>query len=367
MEDERLGLPSASQMEIIANCPGSVAMLKLSNLPPEESSPEADRGTKIHAARETGLTLELTEDELADYNRGISRETLLLAQWMQDREIPEGITETHLEERLWLHWPETLQPACSARLDVHYVAEGHVLIVDWKAWRSPPSNKSWQLRVTAACAYREYDAKTVRVAFCKYAAFRDGKDYTDLTQKDLRRLEGGIFGAIKRSEMPDAQRNAGDWCFFCRARGFCPEGIAFTQLPEIKRPDPAEAVKFMPLPDVAAVYRKRYIVDRIFEAIRERFDGLTDEQLKEIGLKRTMGRKLDSVTDTTGARAFLQSQGFFADEIDACTSFGKEALINLIRAQKDLPKEEAERWLDRELDSFITRGRAKPSIVEIER
>ena len=59
--DTRRGLPSASAMDRLEACPASFHASK--DLP-DSSSEDAESGTRIHKALETGDTSELSPDEL---------------------------------------------------------------------------------------------------------------------------------------------------------------------------------------------------------------------------------------------------------------------------------------------------------------
>jgi len=97
--DIRAGLPSASKLARVVQCPGSEALIK--TLPPAaliqtpDDAATASRGTLIHKAREM-----LSDDCLGDeedrelFSRGLEFERALVNRWMADKGLSvEQVTE----------------------------------------------------------------------------------------------------------------------------------------------------------------------------------------------------------------------------------------------------------------------------------
>jgi hypothetical protein len=93
----------------------------------------AERGTRIHAARETENTLNLSTDELQAYQSGLKLERGLVLDWAAEFGI-ESYAEGPREARWWLHNPVNLSPMLSGKLDVHYISNDgkRMLVADWK-------------------------------------------------------------------------------------------------------------------------------------------------------------------------------------------------------------------------------------------
>lgn len=78
IQDPRRGVPSASIMDRLQNCPGS--FLATINLPDEESD-EAASGTRIHKALELGDSAGLSPDEETTFDMCREQTNNLLEAW----------------------------------------------------------------------------------------------------------------------------------------------------------------------------------------------------------------------------------------------------------------------------------------------
>lgn len=369
MSDPRLGRPSASRLDILCLCPGSEQLRR--TLPPEalESDDEyTEAGRKLHKAWETGSTFDLSESELEIYNNGIKTERQIIADWCQEFDITTFV-EGERECRMYLHDPNTLQVVASGQLDAHYiagVADSRVLVVDRKALWCPnltPAERNYQGRLQAVLASIEYDARHVRMAFNK--AMWGRQDSCDYDATSLQRARDSIFQSLWEAEQPGAQRRPGRWCLHCPCKAYCEDAATVASLPAITSSGgPLALVQTMPVEDLAVVWKKRGQIEKIFEAITNRLSALSDEQLSEIGLKKTAGKKLDKIKDVAGVVCYLRSKGISEGSLYLGMSFGKEKLVKLMADHWGVSEERAAQMFDSELDEFIERGRGKPFLVE---
>lgn len=220
-QDERHGLPSASKMHRIANCPPSHQMEML--CPKDTGSEEAASGTRIHAVL-AGLagedTLDAGEKETASMCQ--RQATDLLEDWPHSNAL-----QSWCEVRLWLHAngsvSERYKPGAqfSGQFDRVYYdhASRWALLIDYKSGRGEYAEAvdNEQMVSNAALVRRWLDATAIRVAVVQpwvgkpTVADFCGSDALDAADAWLlRNLER------ERQSTPD-QANPGPWCKYCRA------------------------------------------------------------------------------------------------------------------------------------------------------
>lgn len=373
-DPERLDLSSASSFETDAACLGRQQFLR--TLPREafaqENTEEAERGNRIHKARETLDPSELDEEDTAIYERGLRSEKQILETWCAEHEIPiSDAKELPRELRLFLHWPDTGAPAASGKLDVHYgaVKDGrmHVLVIDWKSlWCSnlTPAERNWQGRVQAVLAAREYDAVNVRMAFNK--AMFGKADTVEYRQADLHFAEQSIFQRLWEIAQPDAPRSAGPHCRYCPGKRYCPEAGAYNLLPSVianSIADPVAAVRALAPADLKRIFMAMGTVTKIGDAVKARLKGMSDEDLAALGMGRKPGRKLDPIVDAKGAFDALKEFGISEAELWSALNITKGELVKAIMRDQGWGKEQTEGWLwNQILAPFIQKKRAEESL-----
>lgn len=374
--DERLGLPSASALEIAVLCPGqpnlkSSLLAAGEKLDESENDAYAIRGTRIHGAFETGNDKELNEEEYDTYHAGLKFEEELVQQWMADNDIGEAV-EGPRELRVFLHDPATLQPIASAKLDRHYVWPPHALIIDLKSgWNRelPPSVHSWQLRLQALVLWaEEYEGLTrVRVAHCKPKFKAGAEDWCDYTETDLKASEQSVQFHLWETRQPNAQRRAGMHCGYCPCKTRCPEAGAFSLLPSVMAiramPDRAEvfdaalAVSRLTLPDLARIWEQHTVIEKILKAVTARLKTLTDEEREQLGLTLGKGNATNQITAVKDCFYYLRdSDGWPESKIFECMEFVNGRLAEIARVAGKMTKKDAETWVKTALSKFITPG-----------
>ena len=370
---ERLFLPSASSFESTALCPGREQLL--ATLPAEtiigKPNEAAETGTRIHKARETGKTDELSEEELAIFNRGMENEKRIVADWCQKFNI-SNFAEQPPETRLFLNWEETMEPAASAQLDVHFTAGAHVLSIDWKTLWNPwltPAERNYQGRLQAVLAAREYDAKHVRMAFNR--AMFGTSDVVDYGEQDLAYAEASIFQSLWESKQPGAPRHAGMWCRYCQAKAVCAEAGAFAMLPSrvpvagmSSTADVTALVETMTPDDLVAIFKKSSVIDKILDAVKFRLKGMSAEELQVLGLGKKPGRKLDPITNPLQAYLLLKREGVPEADMWAALNFSKPKLVEAVwKSKAGMTKKQLELWLfSQMLEPYIEKQTADSSL-----
>lgn len=161
--DERKGLPSASSMQRIMNCPASLPLThrlrELGQLPTDHGSEDASRGTRIHdylqalgEGAETlpsGLTQEELEEALSLWDRAQDVITQLFGEDLAEVDIV-------VEQRLWLEDALTGDAVFSGRFDLIAMDTDKALILDYKTGFSdvPIAAENWQI-MAGAVLFRE--------------------------------------------------------------------------------------------------------------------------------------------------------------------------------------------------------------------
>ena len=186
---------------------------------PRESSPDAERGTKIHSALEKRDPTGLEADEVECYESLLAKETEVLKQWSGD-EDPSNILPVR-ERRMWM----TLDcgKKHSGKPDVFYAHWERGLAIDYKTGRSEvtesPSNL--QLRDLAVLAAYEFGLLSVTVCInqpfskpllCEYGAAELSEAYFELDARVAH------CWSDQAAAIPGETQ-----CKYCRAKGTCPE------------------------------------------------------------------------------------------------------------------------------------------------
>lgn len=385
-DPERLDLPSASALEIAVRCPGQPNLKR--NLPPEAFAtqkdapdPDADRGTRIHKAFETGDTKELNEEEAEAYKAGVEFENMIVDRWMVDKDR-EDCYEGKRELRLFLNSPTTLEPIGSGKLDRHYVSLPHLLVIDLKSgWNPnlPPSPKSWQLRFQAVLLWQEFEAQgvsDVRVAHCKPKSTYGASDVCDYSKQDLEYSLQSILFHLWETTQPDAQRNAGSWCAYCPCKGFCPEAGARSLLPSViaaespdlmaRKFDPAEGVSLLKPVDLYRIWDASSIVGKIIDAVKARLKAMPKDELAAIGLELGKGKNIEEITNPKAVLEYLIFKaGLTEDQVYRCMNFSKGSLVDVLRDKLNLTEQGAQQWLSANLNSWIVRKTSEAPLKKI--
>ncbi len=384
-EDPRLGLPSASAMEIIQACPGMVNLRnKLPKEPPKETEEDewAARGTRIHSAFETGNTLELNQEENETYQVGVRYQNQILEKWMADKVLsPAEVEEGAREHRVWLHsqinWP---QPIGSAQLDRHWLAKerGLLMISDLKGgWNPnlPTPAQSWQLSFQAICLWREeYPwAKEIRVAYVKAKDKHEYGDHCDYEIEHLKMAWDSIQFVLWQSTQEDAPRHAGPHCRWCPCKAHCPEALAFALLPSTMirmskdgRKRVVHADEVIP-EDLYKLWEFKGAIGAILEAVIDRLKTFTDDDLAKIGLMKGKPREGRYFKDLEGACQFLteEKQLFSAEQVWQHMDLALGPLASIYAQRTGNTEEASKEYLKGVLAPYMGVKEGERSIVRL--
>ncbi len=224
MSDERHGVPSASAMRRISNCPPS---FKLGALFKDPGSDEATTGDRIHLALETGDTAGLTVDDLQTWEMCLDQKNELLSNWIGEemgyqvfKEVRLGLTTLGLVRDVT---PKTTwKLRFSGKADFVAVFGEGALICDYKTLHGDHDHASEndQLRSLAVLVALRHGVSQVRVAIIQ--PWKGKPTVADFDKAALEAATAWLHDTLNREELstPD-QANAGDWCKWCPARVNC--------------------------------------------------------------------------------------------------------------------------------------------------
>jgi len=366
-EDPRLGLPSASKLEIVCECPGSENLVKKIGGQFEEITYEEDitltnRGIRIHKARETGDTTELDPEDFRLYQNGLVYETKLLEKWRSTFALPEP-KEGQRELRLYLH-DRNGEVAGSGQLDVHFISNTFAHIIDWKTGfcsNLTGAKGNWQLRMQAVLLWLDHPHITdIRVAFAKPMMESGYLDFCDYSEADLMFSFNSILFQLWWSTQADAWRRAGAHCRWCPARnGHCPEALAYALLPSVivknvfsKKGVPAAVNEVTPQ-DLYAVWRKGAIIRNILDGVTSHLKRLPEELLTELGLRLAPGRETPEITKIKEAMEVLQvSHGWPPEVIYGSLKFVTGRMAEYLML-KGMDEKSAKAWISETMAPFI--------------
>lgn len=220
-QDERHGLPSASKMHRIANCPPSHQMEQLCG--PGQSNDEAASGQRIHAVL-AGLadiaTLDAGEKETMEM---CHRQALdVIADWATlgaDHQLLQ-------EKRLWLNKGTfvTGKPHSASKfsgqadLIVIEKAENRALVIDYKTGRGEQTEAvdNAQLASLAVLVANYTGVESVRVAIVQ--PWAGPPTIADYDEDALDQAGNWLRDKLRDAEhATPEQANPGPWCKYCRA------------------------------------------------------------------------------------------------------------------------------------------------------
>ena len=225
MNDPRRGVPSASAMERYHQCQASFHMEKYAG--DDTCSEAAASGTRIHAvlAGEAGEeTLSAAELETAEMCEAQAKR--LIEDWAQ----VVGCDE-YLEQRMGLTALGAVKPVTddspakfifTGQADLVLVSDGRALVIDYKTGRGDTAiaKDNAQLASLAVLVSKFYRVSQVRVAIVQPWA---GKPtVADYDQDALHDAWAWLTNSLRRiDEATPEDREAGDWCKWCKAQASC--------------------------------------------------------------------------------------------------------------------------------------------------
>lgn len=342
--DPRRGLPSASSLERLHNCPGSWLATKDM---PEESNADSDAGTRIHKALETGDMTGLSADEEQTADMCRTQGDKVLGDWNPDL---DGIA--HKEQRLGItRIGGVVKVTDDTKADLVFTGQADLIVIDgkrglvldYKTGRGEVADaaENLQLRGLAVMAAWVWRLDSVRVAIVQpWAGPASVADY-DRQAIDQSRL--WLYDVIERAKTasPDLL-NAGDWCKYCKAKAICPalRSVALEPVEHMALTLPADdataraalfarAMEMTPH-TLTALYRGLKLVGWYQAAI----EGAMRKRVEDGGIpgfRMKPGQIREKITDVGKVWAKCEGLGVKAEVFTGACSVTKDALKTLLR------------------------------------
>ena len=223
--DQRRGVPSASGMDRVVNCPASWHMEKFA--PKEQENPDATSGTRIHDALAGFVRIDsLTGAEQETFSMCYEQAQSVIADWGVETgrsvELRLGLTAFGLV--LEVTPDQTADFVFTGQADLIVTDDqGRALIIDYKTGRGDYNEAvdNTQLASLAVLVAGYTSCDQVRVAIVQPWA---GKPtICDYSTDALFTAKSWLQNALVECESASVEdTRAGDWCKWCKAKISCP-------------------------------------------------------------------------------------------------------------------------------------------------
>ena len=208
---------------------------------PEISSPEAEEGTALHKAVETGRVLGLTEEQQDLVHRALS----FIGNVMF--ELLGGSGNIAFEQ------PISVPGVGDGHADIVLTSDDlmTIVVIENKFGRNPVAAKSAPIQAAYyACGIGHLETKRIGIVY----HVRSGTQYrVIITPEDYEETLATLKGVVDRAMEENAPRVPGpEQCQYCRAIGTCPE--IHKELSTVIRPDvvdPQAIARALPFCSVA--------------------------------------------------------------------------------------------------------------------
>ena len=381
MTDERHGVPSASAMRRISNCPPS---FKLASYFKDPGSDEATTGDRIHAALETLNTDGLTADDLQTYEMCLDQKNQLLDEWVGDgdyqvfKEVRLGLTTLGIVRDVT---PKTTwKLRFSGKADFVAVYGEGALIVDYKTLHGDHDHASEndQLRALAVLVHLRHGVSQVRVAIVQ--PWKGKPTVADFDKAALDAATAWLYDTLHREEVstPD-QAHPGDWCHYCPARVKCGAftrpvlAVAETAIMQLPADDEtarkAMFARAAELPDneLAARYRGLKMLSWYVNAVegnvrmRASAEGAFSSEYYHL----VEGKARESIEHVDIAFQNLSEIGVTAQDFTAVCKTTKKAVTALARKATGQKGRELEQTVKRCLEGAVKLGKPPQKLVAV--
>jgi len=337
MNDPRHGVPSASGMYRLANCPPSFEMERGRK---GTSSDDAASGTRIHKALETGDFSDLSLSEQETANMCMAQMQRVVTDWLGSHE--DSADASFHELRLGLttagatvkvgDFPH--QYLVTGQADYIGLQDASSIIIDYKTGRGEYDDAASndQLRTLAVLTARHFRLTSVRVVLIQpWAGKPTVADFGPGALSEARHWLMHVL--TNAAQSTPADRRAGDWCQYCKALDVCEvarnkalEPIETMALTLPTDPETARAALFarameLPAASLAGLHRGLRLVGWYTAAIEgaARLRAVDDVEFQQYyTLEKTPGNR--EITDAQAAFNALLPLGITAeDALAACT------------------------------------------------
>jgi CRISPR/Cas system-associated exonuclease Cas4 (RecB family) len=352
-DDERAGLPSASEYDRLLACRASYLLGRKAQALGQvahEWSPAADVGTRKHLASTEGPEI-LSDREREDWEAVQHKREEFIKGWLGNSQEPFSSVK---EERLWLR--RGIRPLLTGKPDEVLRQGNRVVVLDHKygSYRVADPADNVQLSIYALLASREDDA-IEKVTVQILSPHFDFEPFT-YTRTELDQLYQSVLVVLASLSDPGAP-TPGPHCQFCPARLICSaarneaENAALAKVIQLPTGEGA-ATLLSQIKRAQALFKE---IESFYKQLLEREPGAIPGWLLEPGAVRR------SIEDPL--KAFEQLVELFSvQEFLSCCSVSVPELERSLARKKGAPTTQTQELFKRFLGNLLVEKRNAPSI-----
>lgn len=352
MIDERQGLPSASNLERLATCRGS---LNAENGLPDEPNEMSRAGDVGHACLAGEVHIDELDDETA---KTVQICRVLELGVLKSLDMVDAVQVR--EERFWLEIEGTKQ--FSGKPDLVAIEGTRALVIDYKtgpvAVESAASNM--QLRALAVLVFWKYNhLEEITTAIIQPRAYDQQTTLTTYKIDDIWEAYYEILLILDEAQEIDAPRKASEKaCRYCKAKPTCPEAQqAITDIAKVESNLPA-------IPS-ADILEKCAIAKSLIAKIEGNARKALEADPNAIeGYELKPGAIRQKITNPEGVFFKASVIGIDGQEFSAVCDVNKSKLKALIKAKTDKKGKALDEELAGILDGNTEEARNKPSLTK---
>ena len=352
MTDERQGLPSASNLERLATCRGS---LNAENGLPDEPNEMSRAGDVGHACLAGEVHIDELDDETAKTVQicGVHELVVLKSLDMVD-------AEQIREERFWLEIEG--ERLFSGKPDLVAIEGTRALVVDYKtgpvAVESAESNM--QLRALAVLVFWKYNhLEEITTAIIQPRAFDQQTTLTTYKVDDIWEAYYELLLILDEANEPNAPRKSSEKaCRYCKAKPTCPEA-------QKSITDIAAVESNLPAIPTADILEKCAIAKSLIAKIEGNArKALEDDPNAIAGYELKQGAKRQKITNPEGVFFKASIIGIDGQEFSAVCDVNKSKLKALIKEKTGHKGKALDEELAGILEGNTEEARNKPSLAK---
>jgi len=356
VDDVRQGLPSASGLNRVIDCPGSLELESKSPTPPD--SPWAARGTRIHGVMDGSVDRsELSTEEL----------DVVAELEDYDKLLFHDCHDIIREERYWYYSGN--KKIWSGMLDIAARCNktGNGIVCNYKTGRGQDSvANNWQAKAESVLWWQKWRGEgmtEVRYCFAQPESMYDHVLCHTFDEKELKRAEkdirDGVLLALSGKGWLEPSEKA---CIWCKAKSIC---SALKYKIEAYKDIPTENFSDMSAKErgyyLAKAREAKDAATKVYEDLASQAKELVSNDEEAIkGWYMSRGREINSITSTKLALEMATELGIPADEFYSRASISTSALEKL--AAKHLKVKEPKQWVKDNFHSVINSANARSSL-----
>jgi hypothetical protein len=366
MNDERLGLPSASSASRYAACLGSWQLEK--QIAEGPATNDATIGNRIHAALAKDHVKDLTEDEMEIVLRcSAQEEDLVKVTFAGSEEEPNVFRE----KRLW-SIDENGKKLWSGKPDVIYINGPVGLIIDYKTGRGAVENaaENLQLRCLVALLDENFGFTFEKITVAIIQPLAGPPSVAVYESADIRNAiaeSAALMDDIQKLGQPRTPSESA--CRYCKGKPYCAEARELavagplTNTPDGITPDAIAAT--LTNQTLAAFLDRAAQAEAVIEACRtEARRRLAEGEMVE-GWTLKEGAVRETIKDTeTVYLRFIESGGTYEDIMPAIT-INKTKLKDALKVATETKGKELDAKLTALLDGCIESKASQPTLTRI--